>query len=1438
MFRALFVVGVIASSLCVTPAHLALAIDDQAAVRAAPGPGAGQTPPGPAFFDQGRWVMPESPGQAESPQVAIGPDDFGYTLSDAAPFTWLGATSGISISFGGQTITGPVSLPFNFKFYENTYNQVYISKNGNLRFGSMSGGDSPAYTFPSTKAPNNVIAPYWVYMADFAGGVFYRSGGIAPNRWFVVEWHQVEENNYDTPNNQFTFEAVLYESGNIEFHYLSMSYAGGGYVPSIGIEDSLGYDGLGYPFLSFPYNNMTLRFTRPAPSTRVGLGPKSATSFATLGSGASYLVLVRNTGELGADTYDFQVASTWPVSLRTEVGVPLADTNGNGLVDTGPLAQGQMMTVTARFVDPPGVQAGNTNSATLTARSARNTSKVMTATFRMAIPAPFALSYVRQPSGSRPYSGVFWPGRQITQALSGSSSGWSGGIATLGNGQLAQAWSQFRLVGNWTTVQELYYALLNTQGTLTRGPQRLTDLSSAAMWTEDSSPAITAAPNGNLGVTWSRTQTRSSDSASNENVYFMVLNAAGAMVVPPISITNNIQWGTYYSPTLMAYSSPSIVATVDNRFVIAWSRMVNSPTHTMEPWYTVRAANGSTVKPPTVWGIGECPGGVWALHPPDLVRLADGSIFVANAACRQVHFGRLNSAGMILTPQITYTTDISTQPNLMPTAVQLPGGNILLAWNHGPSLHRTIQYAVLNSSLATVRAPTTLPSLSPLGDGRVAVTHAGDRGILVWEEDGPCTSLYYAQIDAAGNLVVPTLAFAHDESVFLGGGRSVTHLPPDATPPTNPTLASPTHSPGAWSNNNAVTINLTGASDAGSGVNGYSVAWDHAPSTLPDIARDTGSTTIGSGPLAEGDWYVHARTLDNAGNWTPAAAHAGPFRIDRTAPTNPTSLVSTSHVTGAWSADNTVDVRWSGASDARSGVGGYSIAWNQQPSTVPDGVKDIGAITATTSAALGDGDWYVHLRAVDRAGNWAAAAGARHLGPFRIDRTAPGNPTALVSTSHLTGAWSADTTVNLTWAGATDARSGLDGYSIVWDRQPATVPDAIKDAGAVTGTTSPALTHGDGYVHLRAVDKVGNWNAGAKHFGPFRIDTTPPMSHAWSPAFSTGAFQVSWFGEDIGSGVSTYDVWVRDGVSGTWTAWLTGTTETNAVFDSGSTGHVYSFRSRARDAAGNVEVNVPAGGDTNTTLAAYELSGRVTNQQGEPVFNAQVAASPAALNEAATDGAGAYTLFVAESGVYTLTAGRAGFGMLPARADVTVTENLSDVNFVLPPANDAMTNGGFEGGDLSGWSSGAGISATLDALAAHTGQYGLRLDGMAPPIRNRRSAVQAGACVTQSLVISSAWASPALSWLYQVVAGDPSDALVVRITDITGATQTVTSSAPLVSGLWTHGWLDLSAFDGEVVEVGICLEGTTAEQGVYVDEVSAGDTGIGVFPRFLPVVWR
>jgi hypothetical protein len=75
----------------------------------------------------------------------------------------------------------------------------------------------------------------------------------------------------------------------------------------------------------------------------------------------------------------------------------------------------------------------------------------------------------------------------------------------------------------------------------------------------------------------------------------------------------------------------------------------------------------------------------------------------------------------------------------------------------------------------------------------------------------------------------------------------------------------------------------------------------------------------------------------------------------------------------------------------------------------------------------------------------------------------------------------------VTWSGAFDFGSGIDGYSFSWDSSGTSVPDTNKDVEeTATQVTSAPLAPGTYWFHLRTRDNAGNWSAGT-HAGPFVI---------------------------------------------------------------------------------------------------------------------------------------------------------------------------------------------------------------------------------------------------------------------------------------------------------------------------------------------------------------
>jgi len=123
-------------------------------------------------------------------------------------------------------------------------------------------------------------------------------------------------------------------------------------------------------------------------------------------------------------------------------------------------------------------------------------------------------------------------------------------------------------------------------------------------------------------------------------------------------------------------------------------------------------------------------------------------------------------------------------------------------------------------------------------------------------------------------------------------------------------------------------------------------------------------------------------------------------------------------------------------------------------------------------------------------------------GQLTVDAASPGEVAALASSSHdsAVGTWddpqSRDSTVSVSWSPAADTGSGVDGYAVLWDTNPTTLPSPSKGIEETASfNTSTSLSDGDSYYfHIRSVDNVGNWDTTAQHIGPFYVDTTGPAS--------------------------------------------------------------------------------------------------------------------------------------------------------------------------------------------------------------------------------------------------------------------------------------------------------------------------------------------------------
>src|SRR5258706_1378119 len=231
---------------------------------------------------------------ASLPTTVGGPDAFGYTYNDSIGFSWISASTNSGLT-EDDNYSGPANIGFNFPFYGFTQTQLYFSTNGLITFGQGYSWYNNGVTIPSIKTPNNFIAPFWddlvvgpVYNVSNTGAIYYQQGGIAPNRYFVIEWRKVETYNASSP---FSVEAILYENGDIVIQHQSLPAS---YYSTVGIENSLGDDGLEYQSgssgLSAP---KAIRFYYPTtPTARVLVSPLNAGNFSTPGGITNFTITV------------------------------------------------------------------------------------------------------------------------------------------------------------------------------------------------------------------------------------------------------------------------------------------------------------------------------------------------------------------------------------------------------------------------------------------------------------------------------------------------------------------------------------------------------------------------------------------------------------------------------------------------------------------------------------------------------------------------------------------------------------------------------------------------------------------------------------------------------------------------------------------------------------------------------------------------------------------------------------------------------------------------------------------------------------------------------------------------------------------------------------------------------------------------------------------
>ncbi len=376
-------------------------------------------------------------------------------------------------------------------------------------------------------------------------------------------------------------------------------------------------------------------------------------------------------------------------------------------------------------------------------------------------------------------------------------------------------------------------------------------------------------------------------------------------------------------------------------------------------------------------------------------------------------------------------------------------------------------------------------------------------------------------------------------------------------------------------------------------------------------------------------------------------------------------------------------------------------------------------------------------------------------------------------------------------------------------------------------------------------DVPGNWgyfnkqritSTGLDAFPDWQsADSTPPTSKIESlpPWTNSTSFTVKFSLSDDLSGIAGLSLQYKDG-SGQWTEW-SGSVENNSFTFNGLPAHTYYFRSRAIDFAGNIEPYPPGDGDTHTTIYDSMLSGSAFDNRDQPVAVVNIQANPAALNTGVSRYNGAYDLYFAAGGIYTLTTTRNNYSQLPPLLDVTIPSSGSLPTLYLPPSDNQISDSHFESGNLPAWNPSGDLAPTITSTA-HTGNYAVLLGGMVPT-----DTITSGpwhSTIEQTLNVSPTVVSGTLSLLYRVDAVDPlSDTLNAYLI---GANNTIAFTLPVTTSGWAHAWFDASAWNDPTATLKIDFVTGSAGRttAAILDEITWGSAIGGSRAVFLPMVNR
>jgi hypothetical protein len=712
-------------------------------------------------------VPPKAPPPLgpESTLTTAGPDEYGYTLSDEGPFSFVDISSyGNTLSFS-LLDNGVTALSIRaFDYYTmSDLTTAYISVNGFISFEPIIDIEQSITSkpFPTDSKPNALIAPFWYDLTLESGGgevYYYLLDDPDPDvACTIIQWNNAKSK---IANEFYTFEIILFDNGDIVFAYQPET---GSYIgATAGIEDEDGVAGLNYAIPDLIAGE-TVVITRPGAGIHLMARPQVSPVVFTNGE-AWVNVDVTNTTDsaLAVDSYNLsmEILESDPDSLSYPWGLTFYDPTCTMVITTiDNLAKDTTtqlcMRVTAGGDQTPGYFARIKVSLTSQADVTRSSSIYIQA----AIDSPYSQLYRDGNNGLR---------LDMNQASGRSSldvevpfDGSYMAVNMLSPGHYIIAWLEGSNINYYLYRQ--YPGVLGPRKSISASPE-IPGIS------PDLSPAVAGSRDGFIGMAYLINLYEGSGTSRtlNSNIYYALLDSNGNMVDGyPVNMTNNSGWLNitfgYPDPgsPIPEYLAPRIVPVGDNKLGIVW-RAHYRPLAGLEMDQVQYWVVDTNFSDPLFGYVAELDPDNRPIYP-GTTYLEDGRFLISYA-----NYTSANDPLLIKYTVINTDATVSIPPTQINGSstdqldvVQLDSGKVLFGWIDNRT--SSVNYALLANDLSGVEIPTT-PVLYEEFPGHPDYRSAGypsvtrssnGNGIITWQDQDWQEQLYYVLIGSDGAYMTP-----------------------------------------------------------------------------------------------------------------------------------------------------------------------------------------------------------------------------------------------------------------------------------------------------------------------------------------------------------------------------------------------------------------------------------------------------------------------------------------------------------------------------------------------------------------------------------------------------------------------------------------------------------------------------------------------------------